>query len=54
MNALLAALCVGLFLRRVWRARPGWQNALLAALAALLLPFALNISFFFSRGSATT
>ena len=29
---VLAALCVGLFLRRVWRARPGWQNALLAAL----------------------
>ena len=50
MNALLAALCVGLFLRRVWRARPGWQNALLAALAAMLLPFALNISFFFSKG----
>ena len=50
MNALLAALCVGLFLRRVWRTRPGWQNALLAALAALLLPFALNISFFFSKG----
>ena len=35
---------------RARRARPGKLNALLAAVAVALLPFALNISFFFSKG----
>ena len=50
MNGLLAALCAGLFVYRAHRARPGKLNALLAAIAVALLPFALNISFFFSKG----
>ena len=50
MNGLLAALCAGLFVYRARRARPGKLNALLAAVAVALLPFALNISFFFSKG----
>ena len=49
MNALLAALGIFLFLRRVRRTRPGALNVLLAVIAAGLLPFALNISFFLSK-----
>ena len=50
VNLLLAVLCAILFIRRALRARPGWKNVLLAGLGVFFLPFALNLSYFLSKG----